>query len=49
MENYELEKREEKMSFGIWKIIGGAAAILFVAGVIANLQDIRRYLKISRM
>ena len=33
----------------VWKIIGGAAIALVAAGVISNLNDIKRYIKISTM
>jgi uncharacterized protein DUF6893 len=33
----------------VWKIIGGAALALAAAGLITSLQDIRRYIRISRM
>jgi hypothetical protein len=32
-----------------WTWVGGAAAVLVAAGVIVNLKDIRRYLRIKRM
>ncbi len=31
------------------RIIGGVAMTLFVIGVIANLKDLRRYVRISTM
>ena len=33
----------------VWKIIGGMALAAVAAGVIASLQDIKRYVKISTM
>ncbi len=33
----------------VWKIIGGAAIALVAAGVLSNLYDIRRYIRISNM
>ena len=33
----------------VWKIVGGAALALAAAGLITNLQDIRRYIRINRM
>lgn len=33
----------------VWKIIGGAVLALAVTGVLANLHDIRRYIRISTM
>ncbi len=32
-----------------WHIVGGAALALVAYGVIANLHDIRRYLRMTRM
>jgi hypothetical protein len=32
-----------------WKLFGGLALATFVAGLLINLQDIRRYIKISTM
>jgi hypothetical protein len=34
---------------GVWRIIGGAALALVAYGVITNMHDIRRYLRIRRM
>ena len=34
---------------GFWTILGGTAIVLVVAGVLANLPDIKRYIKISTM
>ncbi|HEV7475720.1 MAG TPA: hypothetical protein VGN90_16820 [Pyrinomonadaceae bacterium] len=33
----------------VWKIIGGAVLALVAAGVITNLHDIKRYIRISTM
>jgi hypothetical protein len=33
----------------VWKIVGGMALAVVAAGVIASLQDIRRYIRISTM
>jgi hypothetical protein len=33
----------------MWKIIGGVALALVATGVITQLRDIRRYIKISTM
>lgn len=33
----------------VWKIVGGAAIALVAAGLITSLNDIRRYIRISRM
>jgi hypothetical protein len=32
-----------------WELLGGAALVLVVAGIIVNFSDIRRYIHISRM
>jgi hypothetical protein len=34
---------------GFWTILGSAAIVLAVAGLLANLPDIKRYIKISTM
>ena len=34
---------------GIWTVLGGTAIVLVVAGLLANLPDIKRYIKISTM
>ena len=33
----------------VWKLVGGVALALFAAGVISNLRDIKRYVRISTM
>lgn len=33
----------------VWKIVGGAALAAVAAGLVASLNDIRRYIRISRM
>ena len=33
----------------VWKIVGGMALAVVAVGVIASLQDIKRYIKISTM
>jgi hypothetical protein len=33
----------------IWKIVGGAALMAVGVGLIANLSDIKRYIRISTM
>jgi hypothetical protein len=33
----------------VWKIIGGAVLALVATGVITNLHDIKRYIRISTM
>jgi hypothetical protein len=32
-----------------WKLFGGLAAATIVAGLLINLRDIRRYIRISTM
>ncbi len=39
----------KKKSNRMWKVVGGAALAALAAGVIANLSDLRRYIKISTM
>ena len=34
---------------GFWTILGGTVIVLAVAGLLANLPDIKRYIKISTM
>jgi hypothetical protein len=33
----------------MWAWVGGAVGVLAVAGVLVNLKDIKRYLRIKRM
>lgn len=33
----------------VWKLIGGVALAAVAAGVVANLPDIKRYIKITTM
>lgn len=49
MENFEIEPVRRTHYGAFWKVLGGAAAVLVVAGIIASFNDIRRYIKISRM
>jgi hypothetical protein len=42
-------KRNHSSHRGIWTILGGTAIVLAVAGLLANLPDIKRYIKISTM
>jgi hypothetical protein len=45
-----LEKRRRRPSgMNIWLIIGGAALALVAVGVITQLPDIKRYIRISTM
>lgn len=41
--------REVHSHKGLWQLLGGAALVALVAGVLVNLPDIVRYIKISRM
>lgn len=41
--------KRKKSNHLLWKIVGGAALAAVAAGVITNLSDIRRYIKISTM
>jgi len=34
---------------GLWKVVGGTALVLALAGLIVNLPDIKRYIRISTM
>jgi hypothetical protein len=49
----EREKNEvvKKTNRGgtFWKVLGGAMVLAVAAGVVANLKDVRRYIKISTM
>jgi hypothetical protein len=42
-------KRELTFHRGFWTIFGGTVIVLAVAGLLANLGDIKRYIKISTM
>lgn len=45
-----LEKRRRRPSgVNVWFIIGGAALALVVAGVITQLPDIKRYVRMTTM
>jgi len=48
--NEMLVKREQKSSdMSIWKVVGGAAFLVFAYGVMKSYPDIQRYLKIRSM
>jgi hypothetical protein len=51
MKHNESSKTVRRRSSGasIWRIVGGAALVLVAVGVITNLSDIQRYLKIRSM
>jgi hypothetical protein len=45
-----LEKRRKRSSgVNVWMLIGGAALALVAYGVITQLPDIKRYIRISTM
>ena len=44
-----LFNQKNKSNHIVWKIVGGAALGLVVAGLITNFSDIKRYIKISTM
>ncbi|HWP44013.1 MAG TPA: hypothetical protein VNO14_12295 [Blastocatellia bacterium] len=41
--------RKKKSNHTAWKVIGGTALALVAAGLIVNLPDIKKYIKISTM
>jgi hypothetical protein len=45
----QMEKVKKPTRVSVWKIVGGAAAVAVVAGLITSLSDIKRYIRISRM
>jgi hypothetical protein len=45
----KLPKRESSSHWGFWKILGSTALVLAIAGLIVNLPDVKRYIKISTM
>jgi len=48
--NRAIEQNRRKSSgFSIWYLIGGAALALVAVGVITQLPDIKRYVRISTM
>lgn len=48
--NKSLVKRESKPSdMSIWKVVGGAALLVFAYGMMKSYPDIQRYLKIRSM
>ena len=44
-----MKQRERKSSNLIWYMAGGAALAAVVVGLILNISDIKRYIKISTM
>ncbi len=44
-----MQVKERNSHKTLWQIVGGAALIAVVAGVIVSLPDIVRYIKITRM
>ena len=48
--NQSLAKREPKSSdMSIWKVVGGAALLVFAYGLYTSYPDIQRYMKIRAM
>ena len=45
----QTEKCDHVFHRGFWTIVGGTALVLVVAGLLVNLPDIKRYIKISTM
>jgi hypothetical protein len=43
----EIKKKEDSMS--TWEVIGYVALSAVVIGILANLRDIKRYIRISTM
>jgi len=41
--------RAEESNQALLKLVGGALAALFAWAIISNLDDIKRYIKMSRM
>lgn len=45
-----LARRERRSSgLGVWSIIGSVALVAVAVGLLVNLPDIKRYIKISTM
>ena len=49
MSNYAVETGRKTRGISFWRILGGTALFAVIAGLIMNLSDIKRYIKISRM
>lgn len=47
--NQPVQVKEKNSSKTIWQVVGGAALLVVVAGVIVSLPDLVRYIKITRM
>ena len=43
------ERKKKKKNGMVWKMVGGVALAAFAAGLIANVGDLKRYIKISTM
>ncbi|MBC7929291.1 MAG: hypothetical protein H7Z38_01890 [Rubrivivax sp.] len=42
-------KRRRASGVNIWYVIGGATLIVFAAGIITSLSDIKRYMRMRSM
>jgi hypothetical protein len=49
MANNEIACRRSHTHWGFWKLLGGTALALVIAGLMVNLPDVKRYIKISTM
>jgi hypothetical protein len=51
MKHNESSKTARRRSLGsnIWRIIGGAALVIVAVGVIKNIPDIQRYMRMRAM
>lgn len=45
----KLFERKKKSNGLIWKLVGGVGLAALAAGLVVNLHDIRRYIKITTM
>jgi hypothetical protein len=49
MANQEIACSRSHTHWGFWKFLGGTALVLVIAGLVINLPDMKRYIKISTM
>jgi hypothetical protein len=49
MANKDIACTRSHTHWGLWKILGGTALVLIVAGLVVNFPDVKRYIKISSM
>ncbi len=50
LRKFESELERKPKGGGVfWKLVGGVMILAVAAGVVANLSDIKRYIKISSM